>query len=1166
MSKTRSQTVAHFNRVLKKAENRAWELEPKLAAAIEPLLVDAGNRAADNFERMATDHLTAALIAEDSWVLASTSDPRALVRSLALRASGTPGVTSTSTMIAVKPRREEADALAIDGGLDPEDLHVTLAYLGDYEGDLQDLADALADVAAAHAPLEGKVGGRAVFAGSDDEAPSVLLPSVPGLVELRVDVTNALLTASQEFGREHGFVPHTTVAYAGDDGLEASRDLLGLPLHFDSLWVVRGDVDTIEIPFTGTKPLTASLAEALDLEDPFTDALIEAMCEPIEDPDRACASEIFIIRMSQEQIDAIKAGDVSDVPLIAAAHPQWSSPAGDEILDVEGLVASLRTKTDPIRMAVIETTARPALDDVGIEYDTTNPFTRKVLAQTGSQITEISKTTQLNVMRIVRESYDQGLSIPDTATAIRVGMTEAAPARATLIARTELAGAVNGGSLAATQIFDQSVPGGSGLMKSWLVSPGAKFPRHEEYDGLDGQTTTLDGYFDVGGFQLQFPGDPDGPPEEICNCFPGETSVIAPGLQMGFRRWYDGPLVRVETDGQHSLAGTPNHPVLTNTGWKPLSLLSEGDYLVSARLREHEAAVDPDVDHVEAPIEDVFGALAARRMPRRIAGRSMQFHGDGVSNAEVEVVASDGTLRGSVDATLRDHAAQLALTRTGEPTALLTPSGLRFSLGVRDVAAASGDVRGSRETRALVVAGVGHADAHGSGAIATLDTEIVEDSTDSSAVDPMLFAESLYGDAFEVALTEIVRIKWEIFSGHVFNLQTESGTYQSNGIISHNCRCTMIYEEGGQTVAEADAESGAPPDIPTADEDAPTGEAALADQVEALALTDVGGGEAAADDALLEAATIETPVAEPAFFDDVSVGTGAPVLRETVETIHRLKLNEGGVEAEPGPAAKAILGDAKDTDSLYRPGGPGTPYDERRLPLHREIEDAHFEGKNPAPEGQTPQAFFTSGGGASGKGSATFIDATGRELTLEELNASPDYVVIDPDRIKKMLPEYKRVQEAGDPSAASVVHEESSQLAKDITARALADGYNVVIDTTGSGSNFAGKLLQAADAGYDVQVTMFSIPTNEAIVRSIARAERVGGSSFGRYVRVNPLKDAHRNASVQLEKWKDLEAVQDWRVFENSGTTPELVAEKKNGVITILNPEKWHQIIAKGTE
>src|SRR6185503_4740575 len=88
---------------------------------------------------------------------------------------------------------------------------------------------------------------------------------------------------------------------------------------------------------------------------------------------------------------------------------------------------------------------------------------------------------------------------------------------------------------------------------------------------------------------------------------------------------------------------------------------------------------------------------------------------------------------------------------------------------------------------------------------------------------------------------------------------------------------------------------------------------------------------------------------------------------------------------------------------------------------------------------------------------------------------------IAPDRIKEMLPEYKQLRSAGDPYAASGVHEESSEIAKRIQQEAYDRGLSVLIDTTGSSSTFVGKLEAAQAAGYDVKVSMFSIPTNEAI-------------------------------------------------------------------------------------
>jgi hypothetical protein len=85
-----------------------------------------------------------------------------------------------------------------------------------------------------------------------------------------------------------------------------------------------------------------------------------------------------------------------------------------------------------------------------------------------------------------------------------------------MIARTELARAANGGSLAATQIVAKVT--GSQYVKRWETAPGAKYPRHEDYPELDGQTVALDGTFTVGQDQLQFPGDPNGSAEEVINC------------------------------------------------------------------------------------------------------------------------------------------------------------------------------------------------------------------------------------------------------------------------------------------------------------------------------------------------------------------------------------------------------------------------------------------------------------------------------------------------------------------------------------------------------------------------------------------------------------------------------------------------------------------------
>lgn len=457
----------HHNRVLRRASRRADSLEERLIHVLHPILDAAGTNAARAFQTFATDHLTAAgqraaRIADlESLRGLSRQEAAELVWSLALVAAPSPN----STMIAVKPRADQAAALADPDGEPAEHLHVTLAYLGEVDGDLGPVAEALRPVAVAHAPLAGTVSGYGQFGPPADVG--ILLPDVPGLVELRVAVTEALLDAGFDYARGHGFEAHMTVDQTPEgDELPSMMDRAGLPLDFDELLVVRGDVEVIALPLMGAKPVTAGAGFGL-----------------------------------------VAAGN---------ERPKWTAPAPDEIIDVAAFVAKLHTRTDPVRLAVAATMMTQSLNGVGLSFDVTNPLVAKVLAQSGSQITEIAKTTQLNVMRIIREAYHEGLSIPDTAKAIREGMRAASTVRATLIARTELAGAVNGGSLAATRIVADAT--GSRYTKTWLTAPGAKYPRHEDYDGLDGQTRDLDEAFEVGGEALQFPGDPEGDPAEICNC------------------------------------------------------------------------------------------------------------------------------------------------------------------------------------------------------------------------------------------------------------------------------------------------------------------------------------------------------------------------------------------------------------------------------------------------------------------------------------------------------------------------------------------------------------------------------------------------------------------------------------------------------------------------
>lgn len=103
--------------------------------------------------------------------------------------------------------------------VDPDALHVTLAFLGDTaEESVPGIEAALAAVARAHAPPEVRFTGAGAFGG---KRPRVLWVGVGGEVAALAEVQRAVGAALSSFGYapdRPDFTPHLTLARAGDRG------------------------------------------------------------------------------------------------------------------------------------------------------------------------------------------------------------------------------------------------------------------------------------------------------------------------------------------------------------------------------------------------------------------------------------------------------------------------------------------------------------------------------------------------------------------------------------------------------------------------------------------------------------------------------------------------------------------------------------------------------------------------------------------------------------------------------------------------------------------------------------------------------------------------------------------------------------------------------------
>lgn len=168
---------------------------------------------------------------------------------------------SGDAMVALPLDPDTAQRIAVPGGEDPADLHLTLVYLGDV-ADLPDqdtLAQIVSDWAGDnHQPMTGQISGPAMFTNGDAPV-HVALADVPDLASARQDLVSRLADAGVPADATHGYTPHITRKYATGDADDQMMPIDNIPLTFGHASLYYGDIKT-DYPFGDGTPLTAASA------------------------------------------------------------------------------------------------------------------------------------------------------------------------------------------------------------------------------------------------------------------------------------------------------------------------------------------------------------------------------------------------------------------------------------------------------------------------------------------------------------------------------------------------------------------------------------------------------------------------------------------------------------------------------------------------------------------------------------------------------------------------------------------------------------------------------------------------------------------------------------------------------------------------------------------
>jgi hypothetical protein len=328
-------------------------------------------------------------------------------------------------------------------------------------------------------------------------------------------------------------------------------------------------------------------------------------------------------------------------------------------------------------------------------------------------------------------------------------------------------------------------------------------------------------------------------------CVLASTTLGSASVRGMYRRWYEGDFIEIVTALGDKVSITPNHPVLTESGWVDAGALDVGQRVFRCAMFDALSYLDPDIQGIPSVASEAYDALTNLRHSQRITGRLIDFHGDG-SAGEIDIVDTNGLLGDDIDAILYEPFHHLAFALSDLLRSVsLSGDGMLAADFFRYRNAAHGLMSAAGQRASTLLTESGHPESCGVMSFALLNPlfgqplyddgpgafQRFRDSLDALAgeepcdhfiaahinswmgrfgdQEPTVPQSTPNGIASHDILTgevarahapssvsvEVIQVNRYRSSGHVYNLDTESGWYSANGIIVHNCKCRWSIRE-----------------------------------------------------------------------------------------------------------------------------------------------------------------------------------------------------------------------------------------------------------------------------------------------------------------------------------------------------------------------------------
>lgn len=429
------------------------------------------------------------------------------------------------------------------------------------------------------------------------------------------------------------------------------------------------------------------------------------------------------------------------------------------------------------------------------DFDPSDPYIQANLALTNNLLVRIPDDVHAMVIAAILEGSNKGESTEKIARRVddilNYTGSENWENRAKVIARTELTRHFAGSMLAHGLLRQKS--GDLSLLKQWDTTMDNK--ERTEHRLANDQTQPLGLPFIVGEEPLLFPGDPRGSPSNVINCVVGDTHVLGTGISAIFRFDWTGALLTVVGEQGLRLTVSPNHPMLTESGWVKACELQKGDHLVSATVDNCPPRPGPYEQDLPSTIGEIFESLVGVAHRERVNGLAVDFYGER-PDGDVDVVLTNGQLCVGIDTELAKHFTEFAFACANAPTA---PCSTLDEFLSRPMLAANSVVSFSNLIRTLSLTHSLPLDGLGLRLGSELDPGFFESGIDRATTYVEGGGKRVDRVARNVLLDKIVDVEvGQPSTTHLYTLQTDSGIYLANGIVSHNCRCQIrLVRNGG---------------------------------------------------------------------------------------------------------------------------------------------------------------------------------------------------------------------------------------------------------------------------------------------------------------------------------------------------------------------------------